>query len=161
MLINRPFVLALTIVAAGWLAMAAKAAAQPAATAAAPRIRACAILTRDEVRKHVPWNAVADTIPPDETPVGATGTSCQYPSVLIRLLPRGKETGQPIQGATMEPISGVGDEAFFRSNRNRYAELYVRAGRHTLMLQASANGNIDLAKTQVISLARALIAKLL
>ena len=28
------------------------------------------------------------------------------------------------------------------------------------MLQASANGNIDLAKAQVISLARALVAKL-
>lgn len=123
-------------------------------------LKACSILSKEEVKKHVPWNAVADSIPPDETPVGATGTACQYPSVLIRLLPRGKQTGPPIQGATMEAISGVGDEAFFRSNRNRYAELCVRARSHTLMLQASANGNIDLAKAQVISLARALVAKL-
>ena len=63
-------------------------------------LKACSILSKEEVKKHVPWNAVADSIPPDETPVGATGTACQYPSVLIRLLPRGKQTGPPIQGAT-------------------------------------------------------------
>jgi hypothetical protein len=151
--------LAIASLACGLVAVTASAAVAGDAQVPAA-IKACSILSKEEVKKHVPWNAVADSIPPDETPVGATGTSCQYPSVLIRLLPRGKESGQPIQGTTMEPITGVGDEAFFRSNRNRYAELYVRAGRHTLMLQASANGNIDLAKTQVISLARALIAKL-
>lgn len=160
MLMTRPFLLALTIAAPGWLAVAANAVAQPAGTAAAPRIRACAILPKDEVRKHVPWNDIVNDMAPEEEAVGASGSSCNYPSVFIQILPRGKATGQPIQGATLEPISGVGDEAYFRSNRNRYAELYVRAGSHTVTLQASADGNIDMAKTRVIGLARALIAKL-
>jgi hypothetical protein len=157
---SRPFVRALIVSAAGWLAVAAPAAAQPPGTAAAPRIRACAILTKDDVRKHVPWNDVVNGMAPEEEAVGASGSSCNYPSVFIQVLPRGKATGQPIQGATLEPISGVGDEAYFRSNLNRYAELYVRAGRHTVTLQANADGDIDTAKTRVISLARALIAKL-
>jgi hypothetical protein len=40
------------------------------------------------------------------------------------------------------------------------AELHVRAGRHMATLQANVDGNIATAKARVISLARALIAKL-
>ena len=68
--------------------------------------------------------------------------------------------GPPSQNAGYEPISGIGEEAYFRNNRNRYAELYVRVGNHTLTLQASADGNIEAVKPRVVNLAQTLIAKL-
>lgn len=100
-------------------------------------------------QKHLPWNAVVDRMEPEEEAIG-----------FIHVLPRGKMAGPPSQNAGYEPISGIGEEAYFRNNRNRYAELYVRVGNHTLTLQASADGNIEAAKPRVVSLAQTLIAKL-
>ena len=120
----------------------------------------CSLLTKEEVKKHLPWHAVVDRMEPEEEAIGASGSSCNYPSVLIQVLSRGKASGPPSQKAVYEPISGLGDEAYFHNNRNRYAELYVRVGNYTLTLQANADGNIEAIKPRVVSLARALIAKL-
>ena len=40
----------------------------------------------------------------------------------------------------IETIRGVGDDAYLHNNRNRYAELVVRAGKHLLTLQATRDG---------------------
>ena len=139
---------------------AAQAESRQPSAAAAPRIKACSLLPKEEVKKHLPWNAVVDRMEPEEEAIGTSGSSCNYPSVFIQVLPRGKMAGPPSQNGGYEPISGIGEEAYFRNNRNRYAELYVRVGNHTLTLQASADGNIEAVKPRVVNLAHALIAKL-
>ena len=60
----------------------------------------------------------------------------------------------------LETISGVGDEAYLHNNANRYAELYVRAGKHLLTLQANMDGKIESVKPGVLNLAKALAPKL-
>ena len=60
----------------------------------------------------------------------------------------------------LETISGVGDEAYFRNDKNRNAELYARVGKHLLTVQAPAGGKIDAVKPGVVSLAKALVATL-
>jgi hypothetical protein len=60
----------------------------------------------------------------------------------------------------LETIGGVGDEAYFHNNADRYAELYVRAGQHLLTLQANVDGNMEAVKPGVVNLAKALVAKL-
>jgi hypothetical protein len=152
--------IALTAVAACAQFLAAYVETQQAPPPTTPRIKACSLLSKEEVKKLVPWNALVDSMEPEEAAIGASGSSCNYPSVFIQVLPRSKTPGPPSQNGGFEPISGIGEEAYFHNNRNRYAELYVRVRNHTLTLQASADGNIEAAKTRIVNLAHALIAKL-
>ena len=150
----------LTAIAASSQILSAQPQTQQPSPTAAPTIKVCSLLPKEEVKKYLPWSALVDSMEPEEEAVGAAGSSCNYPSVFIQVLGRSKATGPPGQKGEYEPISGVGDEAFFRNNRNRYAELYVRVGKHTLTLQANADRNVEAIKPRVVDLAKALIAKL-
>ncbi|RPI55603.1 MAG: hypothetical protein EHM55_07435, partial [Acidobacteria bacterium] len=55
---------------------------QPPA-AGSPRIRACALLPKEEVKKQLPWIPVLDQMAVEEEPVGISGSSCNYPTVFI------------------------------------------------------------------------------
>jgi hypothetical protein len=46
------------------------------------------------------------------------------------------------------------------ANRNLYAELNVRAGKHLLTLQPNLDGNIESVKPGVLNLAKAVLANL-
>ena len=150
----------LAAIAASAQVLAADPRTQQPSPATAPTIKVCSLLPKDEVKKHLPWNALVDSLEPEEQAVGASGSSCTYPSVRIQVLGRSTKTGPPTQNDTYERISGLGEEAYFHNNRNRYAELYVRAGKHTLTLQANADGKIEAVKPRVVDLAKALLAKL-
>ncbi|MGH7717687.1 MAG: hypothetical protein ACREON_02430 [Gemmatimonadaceae bacterium] len=131
--------------------------ASPATTS--PRISACSLLPKAEVKKHLPWGALVDQMEPEEEPVGTAGSSCNYPSVFIQVLPAFRISNAQQKGE-YETINGIGDEALFRNNRDRYAELFVRTGKYALTLQANANPSIEAVKAGVLNLARALVAKL-
>ena len=132
--------------------------------AQSPRIQACSLLAKEEVKKHLPWKAMLDQMAPEEEPIGATGSSCNYPSVDIQVLPfsQGFMDSARKQAGGIEAISGIGDEAYFRNNPNGYAELYVKTGKHIVTLQANVppDGSIASVKPGVMSLAKALVAKL-
>ena len=131
------------------------------AAPAGKRIAACALLPKAEVKKHLPWNDIVDSMPPEEETVGANGAACQYASVRIQVFPVGRLVrGVPTTEPGWQQVPGVGDEAWFRPNRTRYAELYVKTASHTLMIQASADGNIEAVKPGTLSLAKAILAKL-
>jgi len=141
----------------------AKQKPQPAAAPQGQRISVCSLLPKEEVKKHIPWIPLLDSMKPEEEPIGTAGSSCNYPSVHIQVLPfteRFLETAKKKGG--LETIAGVGDEAYFHNNRNHYAELYVRVGKHMLTLQASVpnDGKIESVKPGVLSLAKALVTKL-
>lgn len=151
---NRP-------VARSLILLVAMSAYPVQAQKASQRIGACSLLPKAEVRKHLPWNDIVDRMPPEEEPVGAAGSSCNYPSVFIQVFPVGRLVrGQPTTEPGWQPISGIGDEAWFRPNRTNYAELYVKTATHTLTIQANANGNVEAVKPGAIDLAKALLAKL-
>ena len=139
--------------------LAARAVQKPAA---APVVKACSLLTKAEVRKHLPWRDVLDQFPVEEEPIGTTGSSCNYPSVFIQVMPGSPNALAPFQkaGAT-EPVAGVGDEAYFRNNKNNYAEVAARVGKYLLTVQANADAkSMDTVKAGAVSLAKALAAKL-
>lgn len=134
-------------------------AAQP--QKAPQRVAACSLLPKAEVKKHLPWNAIVDSMAPEEEPVGAAGSSCNYPSVFIQVFPVGRLVkGQPSTEPGWQPVAGIGEEAWFRPNRTNYAELYVKTASHTLTIQANADGNVEKVKPGTLSLARALLATL-
>ena len=130
-------------------------------TAAGSRIRACSLLPKEEVKKHVPWLPVLDQMPIEEEPVGVSGSSCNYPSVFIQVLPFSQRTiDMARQQGGLEPLTGIGDEAYFHNNKNLYAEVFVKVGNQLLTLQANLQGEMAAVKPGVLNLAKALVAKL-
>jgi|RhiMethySRZTD1v2_1073278.scaffolds.fasta_scaffold404095_3 hypothetical protein len=135
----------------------------PSPGAKTDRINACSLLTKEEVKKIVPWAAMLDQFPVEEEPVGTSGSSCNYPNVHIQVLPYTPgfvETARKQE--KFEPLPGVGDEAYFRDNRGEYAELLVRSGQRIVTVQKDigTNRTAETEKPAVVALAKALIAKL-
>lgn len=126
-----------------------------------PAVRACSLLPKEEVKRHVPWTDLLDGMQLEEEAIGESGSSCNYPSVHIQVLPASSRVLEVArQRGNLESISGIGDEAYFYNNRDEYAEVYVRAGQHILTIQANADAGIESAKPGALDLARALVARL-
>ena len=129
--------------------------------ASLPRLDACSLVTRDEVRKHLPWSSGMDQLPMEEEPLSASESACNYPSVHVQILTFRQSTIDAARKrGTLEPIHGLGDEAYFYNNSNEYAEIYVKVGKRLLTLQADVNGNMDAIKAAAVSLAKVMVAKL-
>jgi hypothetical protein len=130
--------------------------------AGAPAIRPCSILTRDLVAPFAENKKVLDLIPPEEEPVGASGVACDDGPIRLQLFPGSGRPQNPPKVEGLYPVSGAGEAAYFRSNRDRYAELIVYTARHYLTLQVSVptGKTAEAIKPDVLKLANAIIAKL-
>ena len=143
---------------------AADAVAQPASGAA----KACALLSRELIAQHTPYEKDAQklvfSIPPEEEAVGATGSACEYGGVHLQVNPFASpqyvEQQLVKDGWTRE--SGLGELAMFRDNRGSYAELYVRSGGRVITIQMSLpNGKTAAGiKPNAVALAKAVLAKM-
>lgn len=149
--------LGLTFSAPSFLLAQTNSSEQPGSS----RIRACSLLPKEEVKKHLPWNSVLDQMQIEEESIGASGSACNYPSVYIQVLPfsQGMVDSLHAKGG-LEAVDGVGDEAYFHNNADRYAEVFVKVGEHMLTLQANVDGDIESVKPNVLNLANALVAEL-
>jgi hypothetical protein len=128
---------------------------------ASTAIRACSLLPKEEVKRHVPWEAMFDFMEPEEDAIGDSGSSCGYPSVHVQVLPSSSRIVEIArERGELETISGIGDEAYFYNNSDEYAEVYVRAGRFVLTVQADVNDGIEAVRPGALNLARALVARL-
>jgi hypothetical protein len=97
----------------------------------------------------------------EEHAIGDSGSSCSYPSVEIQVLPSSSRIIEMArERGGLEGLSGIGDEAYFHNNSDEYAEVYVRAGRYILTVQANVDDQIESTRPQAVSLARALVARL-
>ena len=133
---------------------------QPNAVAS-QAIKVCPLVAKEEVKKHLPWRSMLDQFPVEEEAIGTTGSSCNYPSVFVQVLLFTQGTLDAVRKISgIESVSGVGDEAYFSNNHDRYAELYVKVGTRWLTLQASLDGNMSTVKPGVVSLAKVFVAKL-
>jgi hypothetical protein len=126
-------------------------------------IKVCQLLPRAEVKKLIGGNQVFDMLAPEEEALGTYGSSCNYPSVTVQLLPFLQSTiDSARKRGSLESVAGVGDEAYLYHNPAGYAERYVKVGAQLLTLQRS----IDMGQTigdvraGTIALANALVAKL-
>lgn len=126
-----------------------------------PAPRACAMLTKDLVAPFTQNTKVLDLIPPQEETLGTSGTACEYGAVRLQLFP-GRGGKRTVSAKDLQPVSGAGEGGYFRSNRDRYAELMVWTSKHSLDLQVSvpAGRTAEAIKPDVIALANAIIAKL-
>jgi hypothetical protein len=67
-----------------------------------------------------------------------------------------------VSAKDLQPLSGAGEGGFFRSNRDRYAELMVWTSKHRVDLQVSvpSGRTAEAIKPDVLALANAILAKL-
>jgi hypothetical protein len=129
--------------------------------AAPPVIGACSLVSKAEVKTHLPWRPLLEQFPAEEEAMGTYGSGCEYPSVRVQVMTFSQGTVDNIRKKSgIETVSGIGDEAYFFNNANRYAELYVKVGARMLTLQANVNETVDGVKPGVMSLARVLVTKL-
>ena len=125
-------------------------------------VRACSVLTKEMVAPFSPNKQVLDVIKPTEESMGS-GSACNWGGVRLQLFPtpRAKQTRTP-PTKDMTPLSGVGETAYFRSNRDQYAELAIWTATHYVMLQVSVpmGSTAEAIKPGTVTLANAIIAKL-
>ena len=145
--------------------VACLAAAGPApAQSGKPAIRACEVLTRDVVAKFDTGNPkMRDLIPREEEAIGSHGSSCNDGSIFVQIDPfLNSDSYRKSPAKDWQPVSGVGDTAYFHNNRDRYAELMVWSGRHhfTIQLSVPDGRTAEAVKPNTIGIATALIAKL-
>ncbi|WP_413936684.1 hypothetical protein [Nitrospira sp. BLG_1] len=140
-----------------------------AAVAGKSRISACALLTEDLVTKfdttppHLRQSGVLKQFKPTEEPVGPNGSYCDDGQIGLQVNPFSMaDELRKSPGKDWQPVSGVGDTAFFHNNRDQYAELMVWTGPHhfTIQLSVPVGGTADSIKSNVIGLANGIIPKL-
>jgi hypothetical protein len=128
-----------------------------------PVVKVCGLLPAAEVRKIIGGGRTFEMFPPEEEALGTYGSSCNYAGVMVQVLPFSQSTIDAARKrGRLEPVSGVGDEAYLFDNRGEYAELYVRVGRRLLTLQRDVDAGKTVADVRAgtVALAQALVAKL-
>jgi hypothetical protein len=168
-------------------------AGQPARNGAVQRARssqnpACGLLTAAEVRTLTGFSGYGEPTPGDAPGEGVGGgASCQFDAPLFAVDARGKATAAgkgPMlsivlidgknytqtmavgRGCTKEPVSGVGELAFFAvcpaSKLPRTSPLYVKAGSKDLIVQMDIEAPETEAslRPKVLAVAKAALAKL-
>ena len=155
-------VITVVVACAGLASLKAQVkSAPPAAASGIQKVAVCKLLPTAEVKKHLPWRPQLDQFPPEEEAIGTLGSSCNYPSVMIQVLPGAQRMIEEAKKkGGLEPVSGIGEEAWFHNNLNRYAELYVKSGKYVVTLQSNWDGKDPAVKSGTLSLAKALLAKL-
>jgi hypothetical protein len=124
-------------------------------------IRACSLVPKEEVKRHLPWVPALDQFPVEEEPVGNGGSSCNYPSATIQVMPFSQSMiDMARKKGGLETLKDIGDEAYFYNNPNGYAEVYAKTGKYLVTVQANARGKVDAVKPGAMNLAKALVAKL-
>jgi hypothetical protein len=140
---------------------------QLATAASDAAIHACSVLTRAEVRKHVPWTDQMERIfPQEEEDQFANGSGCEYPSIRVQVMSSSPEQWQrwvdASKNPTVERVAGIGEEAYIRDNKGLFAELYAKSGPRVVSLQKNLQPGetLQASKPQLIALAKAVVAKL-
>ena len=130
-------------------------------------MHACSVLTRAEVRKHVPWSDQMERIfPQEEEDQFANGSGCEYPSIRVQVMSSSPEQWQrwvdASKNPTVERLAGIGEEAYIRDNKGLFAELYAKSGSRVVSLQKNLQPGetLQASKPQLIALAKAVVAKL-
>ena len=127
-------------------------------------VKVCSLLPLAEVRKIAPWEPAFDKFAKaEEHPLGSSGSSCEYPTAGVQVMAFNPATLDSLKKARkVEPVAGVGDEAYVANNADTFGELYARVGPHFLTIQMTlgTNGNYASVKPKLVQLDQAVAAKL-
>jgi hypothetical protein len=126
-------------------------------------IKACSFVPKDLALKvSGAENKRIFDLPSDEEPVGK-GSACEYGDIRLQIdaFPWATLDASAKKDKAWVQVSGVGDGAWFRDNRN-FAELMGRVGERTFTIQMGVpfQSTAEKMKPNVITLANSVVAKL-
>jgi hypothetical protein len=146
-----------------WICSAAGPSGQRAG-AAYQAVKVCPLVSVAEVKKIAPWAPQLDQFATaEEETVGASGSSCNYPTVLVQVLEYRPQTIDTLRkSGPLETVAGIGEEAYARDNRGKFAEVVARVGPHLLTVQfdIGTNQTYATAKPTAIELAKLFASRL-
>ena len=128
---------------------------------------ACTLLTKELITQFSPEKNKQSvnlimSIPPEGSRVG-NGSACEYGGVNLQVDPFAApaQIEKKLEKESAS-VTGLGDVAFYRDNRGRWGELYVRVGGRVITLQLSVPSGSTAASIQpnAVGLAKAVLAKL-
>ena len=128
--------------------------------------KSCALLTRQLVeRVSAASKKALDAAGPNELPLGAYGTGCEWGDVMLSVdpwPPARLEAMRQSTGKDWEVIKGVGDAAYLHNVRDMMAELLVRVGSRTFVVVVTIPvGSTTAAfKPTIIEVANGVVPKL-
>lgn len=132
-----------------------------------PATGACSLLTKEVLLPVIPYEKQARDlvfqIPPEEEAFGKSGSICSYGGVTLQVDPfANPQAVEATLAKEWGAVQGLGGVAYFRDNRGRWAELYVRAGRRviTIQMDVPTGRTAESIKSNTIALAKALLPKL-
>jgi hypothetical protein len=139
--------------------------AQGGAAAGKPTVHACSLLTKALVMKVSPEsdNKLLFVVPAQEESLGSSGSACGYGGIQLQIDPPFTfETIRKTYAKEVTAVPNVGDGAYFRDNRGRYAELFARVGARLFTIQMSVpmGRTADSIKPNVVALANEIVPKL-
>jgi len=127
-------------------------------------VAACSLLSRESIATVVtPASKYILDAKPSEEPVGAKGSSCSYADLMLQVDPFARpEELRKAPGKDWQPVTGVGEAAYFRNNSNRFAELMAWSGAHhfTIQVGVPSDSTADKLKPGMIALANSIVARL-
>ena len=151
-----------SVLVIGWFASSGVMAQTRGATGKPP-IGACSLLPKELVEKYYPNKAAFPYLKPSEEAIGAKGSGCSYGTIHLQIDPFARpDELRKSPAKDWQPVSGVGDTAFFHNNKDRFAELMVWTGSHHFTIQMSVNmgRTAENTKPDTIAVANAIIPKL-
>jgi hypothetical protein len=128
------------------------------------RVAACSLLSREAIGKVVtPASKYILDAKPSEEPVGAKGSSCSYADLMLQVDPFARpDELRKAPGKDWQPVTGVGEAAYFHNNSDRFAELMGWSGAHhfTIQIGVPSDSTADKMKPGLIALANTILARL-
>jgi hypothetical protein len=147
---------------AAMVSSTAVATAQQSGTAAPG---ACTLLTTELVMEHSPASKEAlkemMKVPPREDKIDATGSACHHGDIVLQINPFPMANFDPMFGR-WTPVPNLGDKAYFRDNKGRWAELALVAGGRmiTVQIDVPAGKKAESIQSNNVALAKAVLAQL-
>ena len=135
------------------------------ATGAKAGSGACSFLPKELVMKvSGSVNKFVFDLPPQEEAVGK-GSMCSHADITLQIdvfAPAGIDGIYKSANKEWSPVPGVGDAAYFRNNKNTYAEVMGRVGSRTYTIQLGVpfQSSVEKVKPNAITLANAIVEKL-
>ena len=130
--------------------------------ASAPATGACSLLPKELALKVTSTNKALFNLPPRESSSGK-GTECNYGDITLRIDAFSWQSlkGMMNNGPKWAPVAGVGDESYFRDNR-QFAEFMGHVGPKTFMIQMGVpvGSTAEKIKPNVVTLATAIAERL-
>lgn len=156
--------LVVSLLAIGLLSSTGRADQTGGGAAGRPAIKACSLLTKELVMKFSgAANKAVFNLPPDEEPVGKSGSACEYADIRLQIDPFAWSVleASAKKDKTWVPVPEVGDDAYFQAGRN-FAGLMALSGGHTFTIQMGVpfQSTAEKMKSNVIALAQAIVPKL-